>query len=325
GERRMRSPVKVALREDGRIEVFTAMVDMGQGSAVVFPQIACEAGGLAAEDLVFAEPDTARVPDSGPTVASRTTMVVGRVLAEAIAETVELVLDWWRETEEIGDELTVAKGSVQSPDGSNWPWRDVARSFFQQQGPLEISRRYEPPAWQIFDEQTYQGVAYPTYGWGADVVEVEVDPDTLEVKTRKVTAVCEVGKAIHPVLCAGQIEGGTLQAVSWGLMEEIKMEEGRYLNDRLATYIIPTIMDSPLIEVHLLEQPYEGGPFGAKGVGELPMDGGAPAALAAVESATGIRATEIPATPERLAAWQEAGEVVEAMAGENGRRSNGEA
>jgi CO/xanthine dehydrogenase Mo-binding subunit len=323
GERRMRSPVKVALRDDGRIEVFTAMVDMGQGCAVVFPQIACEAGGLTQEDLVFAEPDTARVPDSGPTVASRTTMIVGRVLADAIAETVELVLAWWRDTKAIEGELTVAKGSVQAPDGSSRSWREVAKSYVKEKGPLEVSRRYEPPAWQRFDEQTYQGVAYPTYGWGADVVEVEVDPDTLEVKTQKVTAVCEVGKALHPTLCAGQIEGGTLQAVSWGLMEEIKMEEGRYLNDRLATYIIPTIKDSPEIDVHLLEQPYEGGPFGAKGVGELPMDGGAPAAVAAVESATGIWADEIPATPERLAAWQEAGDVVEKIADEVGRRSSG--
>ncbi|TNF78283.1 MAG: aldehyde oxidase [Acidobacteria bacterium] len=324
GERRMRSPVKVALREDGRIEVFTAMIDMGQGSAVVFPQIACEAGGLTEDDLVFAEPDTARVPDSGPTVASRTTMVIGRVLAEAIAETVELVQAWWRGTKDLEEDLTVAEGAVQSPDGSSWTWREVAASYVKEKGSLEVSRRYEPPAWQQLDEETYQGVAYPTYGWGADVVEVEVDPDTLEVKAQKVTAVCEVGKAIHPTLCAGQIEGGTLQAVSWGLMEEVKMEEGRYLNDRLATYIIPTIGDSPEIEVHLLEQPYEGGPFGAKGVGELPMDGGAPAALAAVENATGIWADEIPATPERLTAWQEAGDVVESIAGEATKRSSSE-
>ena len=93
----------------------------------------------------------------------------------------------------------------------------------------------------------------------------------------KVTAVCEVGRAIHPTLCTGQIEGGTLQALGWALMEEIKLNpDGRYLNDRLATYIIPTIQDSPRIDVHLLEQGWEGGPFGAKGVGELPMDGGAP-------------------------------------------------
>ena len=167
-------------------------------------------------------------------------------------------------------------------------------------GPLEITLHHQPPAWQVFDETTYRGAAYPTYAWGCDVAEVEVDPDTLAVRPIKVTAVCEVGKAIHPRLCAGQIEGGTLQAVGWALLEEVKLDGGRYLNDRLATYIIPTARDSPEIEVHLLERPWEGGPFGAKGVGELPMDGGAPAVAQAIENATGIAVAEIPATPERL-------------------------
>ena len=115
--------------------------------------------------------------------------------------------------------------------------------------------------------------------------------------------VCEVGRAIHPTLCKGQIEGGTLQAIGWALMEEVKLKDGRYLNDRLATYIIPTVRDTPRIDVHLLERPWEGGPFGAKGVGELPMDGGAPAVAQAIDNALGIEVTEIPATPERLMKW----------------------
>jgi len=166
-----------------------------------------------------------------------------------------------------------------------------------------VTLRHEPPAWQMFDEQSYQGAAYPTYAWGADVVEVDVDPDTFEARTTHATAVCEVGRAIHPTLCAGQIEGGTLQAIGYGLMEEVKVKDGRYLNDRLATYIIPTIKDAPRIDVELIERPWEGGPFGAKGVGELPMDGAAPAVAAAIENATGISVTEIPVTPERLLEW----------------------
>ncbi len=129
---------------------------------------------------------------------------------------------------------------------------------------------------------------------------MEVDPDTLEVSPVKAVVACDVGKVIHETLCRGQIEGGTLQAIGYAYLEEMKMEDGRYLNDRLATYIIPTTKDSPRIEVHLIEKPWEGGPFGAKGLGELPMDGGAPAVVAAIENATGLSATEIPATPERL-------------------------
>jgi CO/xanthine dehydrogenase Mo-binding subunit len=288
GERKMKSPVTARLLEDGRIEVLTAMTDMGQGCVAVFPQIAAAAAGIGPEDLVFAEPDTGEVPDSGPTVASRTTMIVGSLIARTVTELRDRVL----------------AGSASGESGESF--REAARRYRREAGPVEVTFHHEPPEGQSFDESTYRGAAYPTYAWGADVVEVEVDPDTLAVKPLKVTAVCEVGRAIHKTLCAGQIEGGTLQALGWALLEEVKLQDGRYLNDRLATYIIPTIKDSPRIDVHLLEQAWEGGPFGAKGVGELPMDGGAPAAAQAIENATGLAVDEIPATPERLMRAQEA-------------------
>jgi CO/xanthine dehydrogenase Mo-binding subunit len=281
GERRMRSPVTARLLEDGRIEIATAMTDMGQGCSAIFPQIAAAAAGVGVEDLSFTEPDTRDVPDSGPTVASRTTMIVGGVIVRAVEQIRDRVL------------------AIARPGES---FRETARRL-RAAGPVEVTVHHEPPEWQTFDESTYRGAAYPTYAWGADVAEVEVDPDTLAVRPVRVTAVCEVGRAIHPTLCAGQIEGGTLQAVGWALLEEIKLKEGHYLNDRLATYIIPTIQDSPRIDVHLLERGFEGGPFGAKGIGELPMDGGAPAILQAIENATGIVPTEVPATPERLLQW----------------------
>jgi CO/xanthine dehydrogenase Mo-binding subunit len=195
-------------------------------------------------------------------------------------------------------------------------FRDVAKQYLDSEGALEVSQHHRAPEWQVFDDDTYQGVAYPTYGWGADVVEVEVDPDTLEVRPVRATAVCEVGRVLHPTLCRGQVEGGTLQALGWALMEEVKVENGRYLNDRLATYIIPTFKDSPKIDVELLEKPWSGGLVGAKGVGELPMDGGAPAAAAAIENAVGLRVDTIPATPERLFGWRQAGQSV--MAADDG-------
>jgi CO/xanthine dehydrogenase Mo-binding subunit len=299
GERKMRSPVTARLLEDGRIEVLTAMTDMGQGCVAIFPQIASSAAGVGTDDLVFAEPDTSQVPDSGPTVASRTTMIVGGAIARAVIELRDRVLA------ARGEGLSVRDGWIVGPEGQVETFREAARAFRRAAGPVEVTTRHEPPDWQTFDESTYRGAAYPTYAWGADVVEVEVDPDTLYVHPVQATAVCEVGKAIHPVLCAGQIEGGTLQAIGWALMEEVKLQDGRYLNDRLATYIIPTIQDSPKIDVHLLERAWEGGSFGAfgaKGVGELPMDGGAPAAAQAIENATGIPVDEIPATPEKLLA-----------------------
>ncbi len=302
GERVLQSVIEAALLEDGRIEVRTAAVEMGQGCDTVLPMMAAEASGLELEDVVLAPPDTSRVPDSGPSVASRTSMVVGGEVAHVVSEIRDRVLAWWSDRQESGAAHTVEDGLVRGEKGQSWPFREVARSYAEAMGPLVVSRQHEPPEWQVFDEETYQGVAYPTYAFGADVVEVEVDPDTLEVSPKKVTAVCEVGRVLHEKLCVGQVEGGTLQAVAWGLMEEVKLEEGRYLNDRLATYIIPTIKDSPEMEVHLLEKPWKGGAFGAKGVGELPMDGGAPAAVSAVENATGIEVDAIPATPERFLA-----------------------
>jgi CO/xanthine dehydrogenase Mo-binding subunit len=290
GERRMKSPVTVRLLPDGRIEILTAMTDMGQGCGAVFTQIAAAAAGVGPEDLVFAEPDTAAVPDSGPTVASRTTMIVGNLIVRTLTELRQRVVAW--------------------NAGRAGSFRDAARDYFKMLGPAEITLHHEPPETQVFDESTYRGAAYPAYAWGCDVVEVEVDPDTLSVRPLHVTAVCEVGRAIHPTLCAGQIEGGTLQAIGWALMEEVKLDKGRYLNDRLATYIIPTVLDTPKMDIHLLERPWEGGPFGAKGVGELPMDGGAPAVAQAIENATGILVTGIPATPERLLRWTAEGQRV---------------
>jgi CO/xanthine dehydrogenase Mo-binding subunit len=104
------------------------------------------------------------------------------------------------------------------------------------------------------------------------------------------------------VLAAGQVEGGTLQAVGYATIEEMKLVDGRYLNDRLATYLIPTALDAPRIEAILVEAPYSGVPHGAKGVGELPMDVGAPAVIAAIHDATGVWIHDLPATPERILA-----------------------
>ena len=153
-----------------------------------------------------------------------------------------------------------------------------------------------------FDDATYTGDAYPAFGWAACVAEVEVDLDTGEVAVTDVVAVDDIGRVVHHVMAEGQVEGGTLQAIGYATIEEIKLTDGRYLNDRLATYIIPTSLDAPRIRTILVEAPYSGSPHGAKGAGELPMDVGAPAVVAAIADATGAWVTELPATPERILA-----------------------
>jgi CO/xanthine dehydrogenase Mo-binding subunit len=288
GEAKMHSPVTARLDGEGRIEFLSASTDMGQGCAAVLPQIAAEATGLSLEDLSFPTLDTLELPDSGPTVASRTTMIVGALVADAGK----------RVRQAVSEKSSGKKGS----------FREIARAVREQFGNLETTVNYDPPSWQVLDEETYRGAAYPAYSWGADVAEVDVETDTLAVLPRRVTSVCEVGRVIHPAMCIGQIEGGTLQAVGYALWENLALDSGRYVQDKLATYIIPTFADAPEIDVHLLEKPWNGGAFGAKGVGELPMNGGAPAVVQAIDNATGIEATEIPATPERLLRWKEAQE-----------------
>lgn len=262
-------PYPVGVTRNGRYEVLVSSTEMGQGAATVLCQIAAETLGVPLERVSMPLPDTSVVPDSGPTVASRTTMIVGRILVDAC-------LDLARKLAE--------------------------RRVVGEHGPVTGEAVYQPTPGLTWDEKAYHGDAYKAYAWGADVVEVEVDEDTLEISPVRAWAAAEIGRAVHPVLAAGQVEGGTLQGLGWACLEEMKTSGGRYLNDRMATYIVPTALDSPPIAVEILELPHPRGPLGAKGLGELPMDGAAPAFAAAVSDATGLFPCELPITPERLLA-----------------------
>jgi CO/xanthine dehydrogenase Mo-binding subunit len=171
--------------------------------------------------------------------------------------------------------------------------------YFRARGALSVTKQYEPPPHVIFDEDTYRGHAYGTYAWACDVAEIEYDPDTYTVRPVHFTAVQEIGRAIHPVLAAGQIEGGTAQGIGYALLEEVVMRDGAMANATLTNYIIPTTLDTPRIDTVILENPYAHGPFGAKGVGELPIDGPAPALVNAIRH-LGIDVRALPATPERI-------------------------
>lgn len=265
GETRIAAEVKVRREVDGSVTILIGSVEMGQGAETVLPMIAAEALDLPPEQVAYHRPDTAAVADSGPTVASRTTMVVGRILVRACRELI----------------AAEAAGAT---------------------APCEASARYEPDPQADWDQSRYRGHAYQGYAWSAGVVEVEADADTYEVHTRQCTVVAEIGQAINPVLCVGQIEGGVLQGLAWGALEEVKTADGRYLNDRLATCVIPTSLDAPDFRVEIAEQPSPRGAYGAKGLGELPMNLGAPLLAAAVEDALGWAGDEAPLTPDRLLA-----------------------
>ena len=300
GERRMLSKGAVRLRPDLKIEVLSSSTDFGQGTEGIFRQIVADACGVSLDDVVVHVPDTGEVPNSGPTVASRTVMVVGALLGRAGTKLAEALRAF------AAHQASVAPAGVLPHDGGfetehgRTPFRDIAKKYLTLHGPLQTEATFEPTPDSTFDDTTYQGDAYAAYGWGSVVVEIEVNPDTFMTRVTKLTTVSDVGHVVHPVMCAGQVEGGTLQALAWGYLEEMKMKDGHYLNDRMQTYLIPTMADTPDMETILIENPTKHGPFGAKGVGELPMDGGAPALLQAIENATGISLASLPATPERL-------------------------
>jgi len=281
GEEMLKGRVRVDLLPDGRVEVLAGSTEIGQGTNTLFTAIAADALGVDVADLALATPDTARVPDSGPTVASRTCMVVGGVLAQACAE------------------LRARVG-----DGTG-AWRERARRFLASGGDGSVTVTYASPAGVRWDDANYTGDAYPVFGWAADVALVEVDVDTCEVDVLRFWTAVDVGRALQPRLVIGQIEGGSLQAVGWAQREVITTRDGRFEQDRLATCIVPTTLDAPRFDVTLVEVPYPHGPYGAKGVGELPMDGGAPAVLSAIEDALRVHATRVPATPERILALLE--------------------
>ena len=279
GEVKLASVASVELTGDARIRVLTASTEMGQGTKTIFPQIVAERLGVAYEDVEIAPQDTSIVPDSGPTVASRTAMVVGGLLIKA------------------ADRLR-----AQVEEAMGGPFARTFEAYARRSGGVRVDQQFEPYPNVNFDDETYRGDAYPAYGWGACVAEVEVDLDTGETAVRSVVSADDIGKVIHPVMAEGQVEGGTLQGVGYATIEEIKLVDGRYLNDRLATYLIPTALDAPRIDTILVEYPYSGAPHGAKGVGELPMDVPAAAVVAAIHDATGVWIHDLPATPERIMA-----------------------
>jgi CO/xanthine dehydrogenase Mo-binding subunit len=304
GEARMKAEAGVEITAGGRARVLAGSTEIGQGTRTIFCQIVADELGLDFDSVDVEDPDTSKVPDSGPTVASRTTMVVGRVVQLAAREIKEKLIDF------VGErfgapEAKLAEGKFNADGKDLASFDEIAQEYVAQFGNLRAYARYASPPEIEWDDETYSGDAYPVYSWGAEVAEVEVDMDTFEVTVTKITTAQDIGRAIHPVLAAGQIEGGTLQAVGYGLLEELVWDKGRIINNRLTNYIIPTSLDAPDMETVIVEKEYPHGPFGAKGVGELPMDGAAPAIAAAVFHATGAFVSEIPITPERLQAEME--------------------
>ena len=280
GEVRLKSVVGVEATREGSVRILAASTEIGQGTNTIFSQIAADILKIDYDRIELAQPDTAHVPNSGPTVASRTCMVVGKLVEDACLSLKRKLL-------------------LQEPYTSD-EFMSAAAAYIDRFGELRAFSEYEPPPGVVWDDETYQGDAYGAYAWAVYVACVTVDTLTYEVRVDDFVALQEVGKVIHPVLAMGQIEGGVAQAIGYTLYENVVWKEGRMANAQMTNYIMPTSADLPPIRVFFEENPYAYGPAGAKGIGELPMDGVAPAILNAIEHATGIAFHRIPLTPELI-------------------------
>lgn len=287
------STIRMGLNTKGRVVLHQGATDIGQGANTVITQIAAEALGLPVTDFDLIGPDTFVTPDAGKTSASRQTYVSGKAaqasgqalrreilrLANA-GDGARLSLD--------GGILTVSEaGQSRAIDLSALPVNALGYV-------LSAEESYDPPTSPL--DANGQGKPYAVYGYGAQMVELEVDPMLGTIRLIKITAAHDVGRAINPQLVEGQIEGGVAQGIGLALMEEYLPGRTENLHD----YLIPTIGDVPPIESLIIEVPDPEGPYGAKGLGEHVLIPTAPAILNAITHATGARLTRVPALPHRV-------------------------
>jgi CO/xanthine dehydrogenase Mo-binding subunit len=284
GERYLASVVGVEGCADGGVRVLVSSTEFGQGTNTVLCQIAAEALDLPYEDVRIAQPDTNQVPNSGPTVASRTAMVVGSLVRSAA----------------LGIKQTLIAGGMMGGSYSAEEFRAACRRYIAEHGELRSFARYEPPAGVFWDDQRYRGEAYAAFAWAVYVAEVAVDLSTYSARVEDFVALQEVGKVLHPVLAKGQIAGGVAQGIGFALYEKVIWQNGRMQNGQMTNYIMPTSADLPPIRIFFEEMGNVHGAYGAKGIGELPMDGPAPAIVNAIEDAVGTRFDSVPLLPEDI-------------------------
>ena len=294
GENRITGTVRVGLSDEGRPVVYAASTEMGQGEQTAFRLILGDALGIDPAQVIVAEPNTDLVPDSGPTVASRTTMIVGSLLVDAATDLIERLRMRLEESGE-GD-CRYEKGVFRSSRGET-PFVDAARRFHD----VMVEKQYHHPPFIQIDDVHYKGDAYPVFAWGAAVAELEVDAVTFETRVTRYTTTQDVGKAINPDQVVAQIEGGTLQGIGYALYEKAQLKNGRFDVTGFSDYIIPTVTETPVFDVKIWENPYPYGPFGAKGLGELPFVGAAPAVVSALWMIFERPFTGIPVLPEDIA------------------------
>ena len=297
-----RAAAWVEIDDGGSVKVITGVTEIGAGILTVVAQIAAHEIGVKPQDVVIGDNDTARAPGPKHAGGSRQTYMAGNVVAlasrEARKRLVEVMAAAW---DVDADSIRTANGEVWAEGTNHRISMAEAVDIAKTRGvvPVGSASFGTEPAPRI-DPVDGSGKPWQTYVFGAQVAEVEVDTVTGEVEVLGVWAAHDVGRAVNPQGIEGQIEGGIVQALGQGLMEDYKLEAGQTSTFSFAKYILPTSLDVPQINSILVEDPDPYGPLGVKGVGELSLVPTIPAIMNAIYDAVGVRMTDLPATPERV-------------------------
>lgn len=268
GERDFLHPtVRLEKYADDTVEIFVSSTEMGQGSLTTLRKVVARALDIPVSRVRHTYPDTDTAPDSGPTVASRTAMIVGRLLQDCAEK-------------------------------ARQRWAEPA---------FLIEQTFTYPAKLEWDKDRLLGDAYLEYAWGANVVEVTIDPLSFAPTVTGIWAVFDCGTPLDSQIVQGQVEGGIVQGLGYGSLEVMRTVGGRLQQTSLTNYIIPTSRDFPPVIYELVDNPYENGPSGARGIGELTLIGAAPALALAVRQAVGQPVCQLPVTPEYVMELSEHG------------------
>lgn len=289
------------LESDGSLTVAVGNTEMGQGAETVLTQIAAQSLGITIQNVNLTEVDTSRVPDSGPTVASRATTMSGNAIIDAANKLKARIKQVGRKILDC-ESVSIVNGYVI--DDSDTEHRvevpQVAGEMWSRNVDMAVEGWTEKGVWN-WNQETSEGDAYFVFAYATHITKVEVDTLTGEANLIQHVAVHDSGKIINPATAAGQVEGGATQGIGFALTEDLKSQKGQFLDPDFTNYLVPTSRDVPDdLVVEFVEDEYPDGPYGAKGLGEVPLMAAHAAVVNAVSDAIGTRLYSYPATPEKV-------------------------
>ncbi len=296
-----RAAAWVEIDDGGSAKVVTGVTEIGEGILTVLAQIAAQEMGVKPEHVVIGDNDTARSPEAAHAGASRQTYMIGNAVALASREARKRLVDVMAEVWDVAPEqIKTGNGEIWAEATNHRITMGEAVSTAKNRGVVPVGSATFGTDTTGLDPVDGSGRPWQAYVFGTQVAEVEVDTVTGEVQVLGIWAAHDVGRAVNPQGVEGQIEGGVVQALGQGLMEDYKLDQGHTSTPGFAKYILPTSLDVPRINSIIVEDPDPIGPLGVKAIGEPAMVPTIPAIMNAIYDAVGVRITELPATPEKV-------------------------